>query len=105
MPVARWWQRRIGILYGDQTCFMDRDTYARLGGIRPIPLMEDVAWSDALRRGGGPVVLLDPPVRPDYRRFESDGRWRRKLANLRLILRFRMGVDPEVLWREYYRGG
>ncbi len=100
MPVARWWQRNLGILYGDQTCFVRREVYDAVGGMPDMVLMEDVEFSRRLRRRGG-MRLLDPPVRPDMSRFRRDGRWRRKLENLLLIILFRLGVSPTSLGRIY----
>lgn len=102
MPVARWWQREVGILYGDQTCFARRELYDAVGGMPDMVLMEDVEFSRRLR-SRGMVRLLDPPVRPDMSRFRRDGRCRRKLENLVLILLFRLGVSPARLGRIYQR--
>ena len=102
MPLARWWQRKVGILYGDQTCFVKKDVYDAVGGMPDIVLMEDVAFSKKLRRWGE-VELLDPPVCPDMSRFSRDGHFRRKLENLALICFFKMGVSPTRLRRIYDR--
>lgn len=104
MPLARWWQRGRGILYGDQTCYVRREVYDALGGMPDMVLMEDVEFSRRLRKWGK-LRLLDPPVRPDMSRFLKDGRVRRKLENLVMILLFRMGVSPVRLGRFYQRRG
>lgn len=98
----RWYANWRGILYGDQSVFVRRDFYDELGGMRNIPIMEDVDFSGRLRRGRGVVVLLDPPLRTSMRKFKREGLYRRKLKNMLLILLFRFGVSPERIYGWYY---
>ena len=44
---VRWRVRWLGIAYGDQAVFVRRDLFRRLGGYRPMPVMED---ADLVRR-------------------------------------------------------
>jgi len=90
-PMARWWSRKWGFLYGDQSVWVRRKCYENMGGIAPLPLMEDVEFSDRLRDTTQPV-LLDPPLEASMRRFEAKGRLKNKLANIKLIALYRMGV-------------
>jgi len=101
-PLVRWYSRRIGVIYGDQSVFVRRAEFEALGGFREIPLMEDVEFSKRLRRAGQ-VTLIDPPLRTSMRKFEAEGAIRRKLQNLGLVWLFRLGVSPERLHRWYYR--
>jgi hypothetical protein len=101
-PLARWWQMKYGILYGDQTCFVRREVYQAVGGMPDMVLMEDVELSRRLRKWGS-LRFLDPPVQPDMSRFMRDGRWRRKLENLALILLYRTGASPRRLNSIYNR--
>ncbi len=98
---VRWWSNEHGIIYGDQTLWCRRAHFEQLGGYPSLPLMEDVALSDALRRAGG-VTLLDPPLRSSLRRFEQRGRLRTRLENLLYVLAFRCGVSAQRLYRRYY---
>ncbi len=61
---SRWltgfyaWIRWCGLYYGDSGIFVRRSVYNAIGGIRPIPIMEDI---DFVRRGlGKQFVLLIP---------------------------------------------
>ena len=55
--LAAWRCRTFGLPYGDQGLLISRTFYRRLGGFRPLPLMEDV---DLVRRiGRRNLVLLD----------------------------------------------
>jgi hypothetical protein len=99
--VYRFYARYVGTLYGDQSVFVAREVYRAMGGIDPLPLMEDVAFSSRLRDAAR-VKVLDPPLRSSTRKFEAEGRWRRKLKNMWLVALFRLGVPPERLYRMYY---
>jgi len=99
--VARWLTRSGGTLFGDQTIFVSRDVFRRLGGFAKIPLMEDVEFSPRLRRAGK-IALLDPPVRSSARHHDRKGAWRTTIHNGLLLLLYRMGVPPRTLHRWYY---
>ena len=101
-PLVRWYSRRIGVIYGDQSVFVRRTEFEAMGGFREIPLMEDVEFSKRLR-AGGKVTLLDPPLRTSMRKFKADGALRRKVQNVGLVWLFRLGVSPERLHAWYYR--
>lgn len=100
------WARRLndwgGALYGDQSIFVRRAVFEKLGGFAPIALMEDIEFSSRLRRSGR-CVLLDPPIHSSARRFLRRGAWRGTLENGALLLLFRLGVSPQRLHGWYYR--
>jgi rSAM/selenodomain-associated transferase 2 len=98
---ARWRAGRGATLYGDQSIFVRRDVFQKLGGFAPIPLMEDVEFSPRLRRAGK-VVLLDPPLRSSARHHERKGAWKRTIQNGALLLLYKVGVPPRRLHRWYY---
>ena len=100
--VYRWYARRWGILYGDQSVFVRCEYFEELGGVRDIPIMEDVEFSGRLRRGKGRIKLLDPPLRTSMRKFTRDGLYRRKTKNILLVWLFRCGVSPERIYGWYY---
>jgi rSAM/selenodomain-associated transferase 2 len=99
--IARWRARRGATLYGDQSIFVRRDIFRKLGGFAPIPLMEDVEFSPRLR-AAGKVMLLDPPLRSSARHHEREGAWRRTIQNGALLLLYKVGVPPRRLHRWYY---
>ncbi len=98
----RWYARVVGILYGDQSCFVRRGHFEKIGGFRDIRLMEDVAMSGKLRRSGK-IALLDPPIRTSMRKFRKEGVFLRKMRNVALVFLFRIGVSPDRLYEWYYR--
>jgi rSAM/selenodomain-associated transferase 2 len=99
--IARWRASRGATLYGDQSIFVRRDVFQKLGGFAPIPLMEDVEFSPRLHRAGK-VVLLDPPLRSSARHHQREGAWKRTIQNGALLLLYKAGVPPRRLHRWYY---
>lgn len=101
--VAFWVGVRCALLklpYGDQGLLIPRTLYQRLGGHRPLPLMEDV---DLVRRiGGRRLALLKAKAVTSAERYRG-GYVKRSLRNLGLIARYLLGADPAQLAREYER--
>lgn len=90
--------------YGDQAFFVRAETFARLGGFRLYPLMEDLDFWLRLRRLGKAVVLPRGIV-TSARRFLENGVVRQQLQNVLLVLLYLAGVSPEALARFYrWRG-
>ena len=88
---ARVWERGValrvglfGLPYGDQGLFVRRAVFQRMGGFRPIPLMEDVEFVGRLKREGRIQHLKDEMV-TSARRWEREGWWRRTRGNLGLL--------------------
>ena len=96
--VARFLARHGGTLYGDQSIFVRREVFERLGGFAKIPLMEDVEFSKRLR-GAGKIAVLDPPVASSGRRHLRKGAWRTTIQNGLFILLYHLGVSPHRLHR------
>lgn len=100
-PVARFLTRHGGTLFGDQTVFVRRDVFERLGGFAEIPLMEDVEFSRRLR-AAGQIAVLDPPIRTSPRHHLEHGAWRTTIRNGLFLLLFKLGVPAEKLHANYY---
>ncbi len=94
-----WRCRHLALPYGDQGLLIHRDLLDRVGGVRPLPLMEDV---DLIRR-------LRPlrPARIGVRAVTSAARWerqgylRRSARNLTFLALWFAGVPPRMLARWY----
>jgi len=91
--------RLTGIATGDQAIFARRDAFP---GFPEIALMEDVAFSRAMRRLGRPACLRSRVV-TSGRRWESRGVLRTILLMWRLRLLYFLGARPERLARLYGR--
>jgi rSAM/selenodomain-associated transferase 2 len=92
--------RATGIATGDQAIFVRAEWFRRAGGFPPIPLMEDVALSTALRRLGPPLCLREQ-VTTSSRRWEERGIARTILLMWRLRLAYALGADPARLADRY----
>jgi rSAM/selenodomain-associated transferase 2 len=99
--VARFLTRHGGTLYGDQSVFVRREVFERLGGFAKIPLMEDVEFSRRLR-AAGKTAVLDPPIASSARRHLGKGPWRTTIQNGLFIVLYNLGISPHRLHRWYY---
>lgn len=85
--------------YGDQVFALRREVYDRVGGMPPIPLMEDLEFARQCRRHGR-IRRMPLVVRTSGRRFEQQP-LRARLITLSFPLLFRLGVPPHSLSRWY----
>jgi rSAM/selenodomain-associated transferase 2 len=92
------------IPYGDQIIFIRRTDFHELGGFPDIPLMEDVAFMQKIKKSGGRIHLIPKRVGTSSRRWEKEGVLRTTLRNWILLVAYYLGVSPEKLAR-YYRSG
>jgi len=89
--------RLTGIATGDQAIFVRRAAFA---GFPEIALMEDIAFSAAMKRGGRPACLRSR-VTTSGRRWEARGVLRTIFLMWRLRLLYFLGASPERLARLY----
>ncbi|MEA3644271.1 MAG: TIGR04283 family arsenosugar biosynthesis glycosyltransferase [Lamprobacter sp.] len=89
-----------GIATGDQGLFVSRADFTAVGGFPDIPLMEDIALSQRLRRLARPLCLR-PTLITSSRRWESRGILRTMMLMWRLRLAYALGADPARLARWY----
>ena len=95
-----WRARRLGLPYGDQAIFVRRALLDGVGGVPDLPVMEDVALSQRLRRVAWPVLLAGP-VSVSARRWRRHGVARQTLRNWLLLARFASGTPAESLLPSY----
>jgi rSAM/selenodomain-associated transferase 2 len=91
-----WGQRP----YGDQGLALQRSTYLAVGGVRPLPLMEDLELVERLARHGR-LALVPAAVQVSDRRWRALGVWRTAWRNARLRRAWRRGEDPQRLAELY----
>ncbi|MEW6687888.1 MAG: TIGR04283 family arsenosugar biosynthesis glycosyltransferase [Pseudomonadota bacterium] len=92
-----WRSRLTGIATGDQAIFVRR---ADFRGFPDMALMEDIAFSKAMRRRSPPACLR-ARVRTSGRRWERGGVLRTVLLMWRLRLAYSLGAAPDELARRY----
>jgi rSAM/selenodomain-associated transferase 2 len=94
--------RLTGIATGDQAMFARRTAFAAAGGFPALALMEDIALSAKLGRGGRPACLRERVV-TSGRRWERHGVFATIVLMWRLRLLYWLGADPGRLARLYER--
>jgi rSAM/selenodomain-associated transferase 2 len=97
-----WRCRVLGLPYGDQGLLISRALLDRVGGYRPVPIMEDV---DLVRRiGRARIEALAPAFVTSADRWRREGWLRRSARNLGCLSLWFAGVPPERIARLYARG-
>jgi rSAM/selenodomain-associated transferase 2 len=91
--------RLTGIATGDQAIFVRKDAFE---GFPDIALMEDIAFSKAMRRRGRPACLTSRAM-TSGRRWERRGVLRTIFLMWRLRLMYFLGAEPDDLARLYHR--
>ena len=92
-----WRSRLTGIATGDQAIFVRRDAFP---GFPDIALMDDIAFSKAMKRRSPPACLREKAV-TSGRRWERHGVLRTMLLMGRLRLAYFLGAAPDELARRY----
>ena len=97
--LVAWRCRVLGLPYGDQGLLIHRDLLARVGGMRALPLMEDV---DLVRRlGRDRLVALPADAVTSAVKWEQQGYLRRSARNLGCLSLWFAGVPPRLINRLY----
>ena len=92
-----------GYIYGDQGFFLKRSTLDAIGGVPPVPLMEELELSNRLWEIGR-LELADATVITAWRKFEKLGILRTYLLMWQILRAYRSGVSLDEL-RRIYQGG
>jgi rSAM/selenodomain-associated transferase 2 len=97
--LVAWRCRVLALPYGDQGLLIHRRLLERVGGIWPLPLMEDVDL--ARRLGRKRLAPLAAAAVTSAERWERDG-WRRRSArNLVCLFLYFAGMPPRVIAKLY----
>jgi rSAM/selenodomain-associated transferase 2 len=97
--LVAWRCRVLALPYGDQGLLIHRDLLRAIGGIRDLPLMEDV---DLVRRlGRRRLVALDASAVTSAAKWQRDGWHSRSLRNLTCLALYFAGVPPRLIARLY----
>jgi uncharacterized protein len=101
--LANWRARVLQMPYGDQAIFLRAEQFQNLGGVREIPIMEDVDLIRRLSRQGR-IVIAPVPVITSSRRWKDSGIWRTTFKNQVALGAFCAGISPNRLARWYHGG-
>jgi rSAM/selenodomain-associated transferase 2 len=97
--LVAWRCRVLALPYGDQGLLISRKLYHRIGGYKPIPLMEDV--DIARRLGRGRLKPIGATITASAVRYRRDGYRRRSLRNLLCLSLYFLGVSPARIAKLY----
>jgi rSAM/selenodomain-associated transferase 2 len=100
--MINWRSRLTGIATGDQAIFVTRKAFWSVGGFPDLPLMEDIALSQKLKRECRPLCIATPAV-TSGRRWDYHGLWRTIVLMWRLRLAYYLGAAPARLALAYGR--
>lgn len=95
-------QRRTGVYYGDSAIWLRTSAFERLGGFRPLPIMEDYDLVRRLEKTGRTVCMRGPAV-TSSRRWQRHGLARTIASWVAIRWLYLAGVSPERLARLYPR--
>jgi rSAM/selenodomain-associated transferase 2 len=97
--LVAWRCRALALPYGDQGLLIHRDLLRAVGGVRPLPLMEDVDLISRLGRGR--LVALDVVAVTSAEKWLRQGWYRRSMRNLCCLALYFAGVPPRTIARLY----
>ncbi|MCI0529087.1 MAG: hypothetical protein L0Y56_16750, partial [Nitrospira sp.] len=86
--------------YGDQGIFIKKKIFDQLGGFPEIPLMEDIALVQQMKKIGS-IKILPQRVLTSSRRWKKEGLLYTTLRNWTLALLYATGVSPNKLYKWY----
>lgn len=93
-------RRPFGIYYGDSGVFVRRSIFERLGGFKPIAIMDDYEFIRRLERAGR-TVCLKPPMLVSDRRWRVQGLVGTLSSWVWIQTLYSLGVPAERLARWY----
>jgi rSAM/selenodomain-associated transferase 2 len=99
--IASLRSRLTRIPYGDQAIFIYKDYFNQVGGYPEIPLMEDVALMQRIKRAGGRIGIIPEPVITSARRWEQEGILYTTMRNWILLSAYTLGMTPDKLVKYY----
>lgn len=95
--------RTMHCLVGTNVIFVKRQTFEQMKGFPEVPFLEDVIFSDALRKTGK-LAVIDDPVIVSARKYFEHGIIRQILRNFRIILGYKLFHERPAKLQEIYQG-
>lgn len=97
--LVAWRCRILALPYGDQGLLIHRDLLQAVGGMHPLPLMEDV---DLVRRlGRHRLAGMDADAITSAGKWQREGWWRRSARNQLCLALYFAGMPPHRIARLY----
>ena len=95
---ANFRSRIFKLPYGDQGLLVSMSLYNSVGGYANVPLMEDVSLVRKLR---GRLTELPITATTSAAKYETEGYLKRGTKNFLTLLKYFLGVSPEILAKRY----
>lgn len=99
--IASFRSRITKIPYGDQAIFLKKELFHRINGFDEIPLMEDIALMQKIKKTGEPFKIMPQQVSTSARRWIKQGIVWTMIRNPILAMLYYLGVSPKTLVRFY----
>jgi len=93
--------RARGIYYGDSGIFIRSETFTKIGGIKPIALMEDYCLVRRMEKVGRTCCIDEPGLVTSSRRFLGRRKYAIIFGWLRIHALFYLRINPDRLARIY----
>ena len=90
----------LGLPYGDQGFLIHRDLLDTIKEFPKIPIMEDIAIADRLK---GKIRPLDILAHTSAENYHKNGWLRQSMSNFFILTQYRLGKDPNQLFKIYYK--
>lgn len=94
--------RVLGVYYGDSGIFVRKEVYDRLGGIKPLPIMEDYDFVRRLERHHRTCYITDMQLTTSSRKFQGRSPLAIIFHWIKMHFLYALGSSPERLKRAYY---
>jgi rSAM/selenodomain-associated transferase 2 len=88
--------RLLNLIYGDMGIFVKRTIFEKMGGYKPLLLMEDLDFGRRLTKFGK-IVILPYRINTSTRRWQAEGPIKNLVRNWILQILWAAGTPPEKL--------
>ncbi len=88
------------VFYGDSGIFVRRTDFQKIGGFPDVPIMEEMGFSNELRRLGK-TKMIRPHIHISARRWERNGIVRTTAKNWLITFLYYIRVSPDKLAKLY----
>lgn len=90
------------IPYGDQSIFIEKDLFAKLGGFKSVSIMEDIEFMGRVKKNKIKTTIIEDKVLTSARKWKKEGIIKSTSKNLFIRLRYHLGTNPDKLYKMYY---
>ncbi|VAX35223.1 hypothetical protein MNBD_UNCLBAC01-245, partial [hydrothermal vent metagenome] len=93
--------KKIHCLVGTNVIFVKRNVFEQVKGFQEVPFLEDVIFSDALKKMGK-IGVIDDPVIVSSRKYREIGSVKQILRNARILVSYKIFHVSPIELRKIY---